>query len=104
MLQTKIYGKDRVKLMESLTVADIQGLQDNQGTLSLFTSDSGGICDDLIVTKTKEGYLYVVSNAGCIEKDLANMQVCYNVSRSNAICSIFSMSTQFVILNSWCCI
>lgn len=47
----------------------------NQGTLTLFTNDSGGIIDDLIVTKTDEDYLYIVSNAGCADKDLAHMQV-----------------------------
>lgn len=31
--------------------------------------------DDLIVTKTSLGYLYVVSNAGCADKDSAHMQV-----------------------------
>uniref|UniRef100_A0AAY4CL68 Aminomethyltransferase, mitochondrial n=1 Tax=Denticeps clupeoides TaxID=299321 RepID=A0AAY4CL68_9TELE len=46
-----------------------------QGALSLFTSSSGGILDDLIVTKTDQGYLYVVSNAGCAEKDSAHMKV-----------------------------
>uniref|UniRef100_A0A7N5P096 Aminomethyltransferase n=1 Tax=Ailuropoda melanoleuca TaxID=9646 RepID=A0A7N5P096_AILME len=45
-----------------------------QGTLSLFTNEAGGILDDLIVTSTSEGYLYVVSNAGCRDKDLALMQ------------------------------
>uniref|UniRef100_A0A2K6F8G7 Aminomethyltransferase n=1 Tax=Propithecus coquereli TaxID=379532 RepID=A0A2K6F8G7_PROCO len=45
-----------------------------QGTLSLFTNEAGGILDDLIVTNTSEGYLYVVSNAGCCDKDLALMQ------------------------------
>ncbi|PNJ32171.1 AMT isoform 33 [Pongo abelii] len=45
-----------------------------QGTLSLFTNEAGGILDDLIVTSTSEGHLYVVSNAGCWEKDLALMQ------------------------------
>uniref|UniRef100_A0A8C0NFW1 Aminomethyltransferase, mitochondrial n=2 Tax=Canis lupus familiaris TaxID=9615 RepID=A0A8C0NFW1_CANLF len=45
-----------------------------QGTLSLFTNEAGGIEDDLIVTSTSEGYLYVVSNAGCWDKDLALMQ------------------------------
>uniref|UniRef100_A0A8C0L6D7 Aminomethyltransferase, mitochondrial n=1 Tax=Canis lupus dingo TaxID=286419 RepID=A0A8C0L6D7_CANLU len=45
-----------------------------QGTLSLFTNEGGGIEDDLIVTSTSEGYLYVVSNAGCWDKDLALMQ------------------------------
>ncbi|KAI2529616.1 aminomethyltransferase [Homo sapiens] len=74
MLQTKILGSDRVKLMESLVVGDIAELRPNQGTLSLFTNEAGGILDDLIVTNTSEGHLYVVSNAGCWEKDLALMQ------------------------------
>lgn len=73
MLQTKISGKDRIKFMESLVVGDIAGLKDNQGTLTLFTNTNGGIIDDLIVNKTDEGYLYVVSNAGCVDKDLPLM-------------------------------
>ena len=60
MLQTKVYGKDRDRFMESLTVADVKGLKENQGTLSLFTTPSGGIIDDLIINKTDWGHLYVV--------------------------------------------
>ncbi|XP_076985427.1 aminomethyltransferase, mitochondrial isoform X1 [Tamandua tetradactyla] len=74
MLQTKILGCDRVKLMESLVVGDIAELKSNQGTLSLFTNEAGGILDDLIVTNTSEGHLYVVSNAACRDKDLTLMQ------------------------------
>lgn len=74
MLQTKVHGKDRVKFIESLIVGDIAELKENQGTLSLFTNDKGGIIDDLIVTKTDLGYLYVVSNAGCADKDSALME------------------------------
>ncbi|KAF7695499.1 aminomethyltransferase, mitochondrial [Silurus meridionalis] len=74
MLQTKVHGKDRVKFIESLIVGDIAEMKDNQGTLSLFTNDKGGIIDDLIVTKTDQGYLYVVSNAGCADKDSAHME------------------------------
>ncbi|XP_016379784.1 aminomethyltransferase, mitochondrial isoform X1 [Sinocyclocheilus rhinocerous] len=74
MLQTKVYGRDRVKFIESLIVGDIAELKDNQGTLSLFTNTKGGIIDDLIVTKTDQGYVYVVSNAGCADKDSAHMQ------------------------------
>ncbi|XP_064633599.1 aminomethyltransferase, mitochondrial-like [Lineus longissimus] len=74
MLQTKIYGKDKIKFIESLTVADVQGLKENQGCLSVFTTESGGIIDDLIVTNTSEDYLFVVSNAGCAEKDFALMK------------------------------
>jgi len=73
MLQTCIFGKDRLDFIESLIVGDIKGLEENQGTLSLFTNEKGGIKDDLIVTKTAD-YLYVVSNAGCIDKDLPHLQ------------------------------
>ncbi|XP_035559785.2 aminomethyltransferase, mitochondrial-like [Canis lupus dingo] len=74
MLQTKILGCDRVKLMESLVVGDIAELRPNQGTLLLFTNKAGGIKDDLIVTSASEGHLYVLSNAGCWDKDLALIQ------------------------------
>ena len=75
MLQTVVHGRDRVKFIESLTVGDIAGLKPNQGTLTLFTNDQGGIKDDLIVTNTEQGYLYVVSNAGCRDKDWDHMKV-----------------------------
>ena len=42
--------------------------------MTLFTNDSGGIIDDLIVTKTSKGFLYVVSNAGCRDKDIKLMK------------------------------
>nr|DBA18325.1 TPA: hypothetical protein GDO54_016587 [Pyxicephalus adspersus] len=74
MLQTRVHGKDRIPFMESLVVGDIAELKENQGTLSLFTNESGGIIDDLIVNNTSEGHLYVVSNAGCAEKDSAHMK------------------------------
>ncbi|XP_002738645.2 aminomethyltransferase, mitochondrial-like [Saccoglossus kowalevskii] len=74
MQQSKVYGKDRIQFIESLIVGDVAGLPDNTGTLSLFTNHKGGIQDDLIVSKTTEDYLYIVSNAGCIDKDIANMK------------------------------
>ncbi|XP_054721999.1 aminomethyltransferase, mitochondrial-like [Uloborus diversus] len=74
MMQTKITGTDRIQFMESLVVADVDGLKENQSTLTLFTTENGGIIDDLIVTKTDTDHLYVVSNAGCAEKDLKHMQ------------------------------
>ncbi|NWR84258.1 GCST protein, partial [Furnarius figulus] len=71
MLQTRVYGRDRVRFMESLVVGDIAELKPGQGTLTLLTNEKGGITDDLIVTNTLEDHLYVVSNAGCADKDLA---------------------------------
>nr|CAB3221501.1 aminomethyltransferase, mitochondrial-like [Phallusia mammillata] len=74
MLQTKIYGKDKESFIESLVVGDIKGLNANSGTLSLLTNENGGILDDLIINKTNEGYLYVVSNAGCSDKIKAHFK------------------------------
>ena len=61
-------------MLESLVVADVAGLRPGAGTLSLFTTETGGIADDLIVTRTAAGPLYVVSNAGCRDTDLALME------------------------------
>jgi glycine cleavage system aminomethyltransferase T len=47
MMQTKVFGKDRFKYIESLIVTDIQGLKDNTGSLTVFTNENGGIIDDL---------------------------------------------------------
>lgn len=70
MLQTKIYGDDRIELIERITTADVRGLPENKGSLTVFTDKvTGGILDDLIVTKTGDGYLYVVSNAGRRDHD-----------------------------------
>lgn len=73
MLQFKVHGSDRIKFLESLVVADIAGLADYTGTLSLFTTEDGGTIDDLIINKTPE-HLYVVSNAGCADKVLEHLQ------------------------------
>ena len=73
MLQMMVKGKDCVDFMESITVADIATLKPNSGTLTLYTNDNGGIIDDLIVTKISQDSLFVVSNAGRIDQDLAHV-------------------------------
>ncbi|XP_009892666.1 PREDICTED: uncharacterized protein LOC104294722 [Charadrius vociferus] len=71
---TRVYGRDRVRFMESLVVGDIAELKLGQGTLTLLTNERGGIVDDLIITNASEDHLYVVSNASCADKDLAIMR------------------------------
>uniref|UniRef100_A0A8C4WB94 Aminomethyltransferase, mitochondrial n=1 Tax=Gopherus evgoodei TaxID=1825980 RepID=A0A8C4WB94_9SAUR len=70
MLQTKVFGRDRVKFMESLVVGDIAELKPDQGTLSLFTNEEGGILDEpSIVTNTssQQPPLMWWSNAGLLK-------------------------------------
>lgn len=73
MMQMVVEGKNRIEFMESITVADIGNLPEDSGSLTLYTNDKGGIIDDLIVTKTSQDFLYVVSNAGRIDKDLEHV-------------------------------
>jgi len=48
-----------------------KGLKKGKSALSLFIEDeTGGILDDLIITKTNQDYLYMVTNAGCKEQDV----------------------------------
>ncbi|SAM04146.1 hypothetical protein [Absidia glauca] len=73
MLQSRVVGKDRQKFFETLCVADLHNMPVGQGTLSVFTNEQGGIIDDTIIMQ-QEDCLYVVSNAGCADKDLAHIR------------------------------
>ncbi|KAI5706329.1 hypothetical protein M8J75_007038 [Diaphorina citri] len=70
MLQTVVTGKHREEWLESICVADVHELDPGKGTLSLFTNEQGGIQDDLIVTKTLEDSLFLVSNASRRKVDM----------------------------------
>ena len=69
MLGSSIRGKDATAFLESLVVADLKGLKDGTGTLSVMTNERGGIIDDTVITKINSNNYYVVLNAGCAEKD-----------------------------------
>lgn len=46
-------------------------MKEGKSALSLFVDNTtGGILDDLIITKTNQDYLYMVTNAGCKEQDM----------------------------------
>jgi len=75
MLQTKITGKNALKLINNLTVADVENIAPNTGTLTLFPNETGGIIDDLIINKCNDDKeFYVVSNAARSDVDLPYMQ------------------------------
>ena len=41
MLQTRVWGRDRVAFMESLTTADVDKMAENTGSLTVFTNEKG---------------------------------------------------------------
>lgn len=50
-MKFQVHGKDKEDFIESLVVGNIKELVSNTGTLSVFTNDSGGILDDVIIIK-----------------------------------------------------
>jgi len=73
MGQILVSGEGAQAGLEALMPIDLSTLPADQQRYSLFTSDSGGILDDLMVARVAEGFLLVV-NAACKHKDLAHLQ------------------------------
>merc|ERR1712216_341709 len=82
MLGSSVRGKDATAFLESLVVADLKGLKDGTGTLSVMTNEKGGIIDDTVITKVNSNDFYVVLNAGCAEKDQALFDVSHMLGSS----------------------
>ncbi|ANB13300.1 glycine decarboxylase subunit T [Sugiyamaella lignohabitans] len=71
MLQHRISGTNATRLLEKITPSDVKGLKPFTSTLSVLLNEQGGIIDDTIISKHGENDFYVVTNAGCRDKDLA---------------------------------
>ncbi|KAG9528706.1 glycine cleavage system T protein, partial [Aureobasidium melanogenum] len=72
MVQYHFTGPGATAFLEKITPADLQALPPHQSTLSaLLHPETGGIVDDTIITRLDENKFYVVTNAGCREKDAA---------------------------------
>ena len=55
--------------LEKIIPADLRSLKLNHSKYSFLLNNNGGIIDDLIVTKTEEGFC-IILNAACKEKDI----------------------------------
>jgi len=73
MAQLRITGKDRIKFLESLTVADLQSLPETHAKLSVLTNEKGGIIDDTMITN-RGSHVFMVVNAGCAYKDIPHLK------------------------------
>jgi aminomethyltransferase len=74
MGQMIVEGADVASALESLVPGDIHGLAINGQTYALFTNDSGGVLDDLIVTRWAQDTFFLVVNAACKEQDIAHIR------------------------------
>lgn len=71
MVQHRFSGPGSNAFLERITPASITGLETHRSGLStLLLPITGGIMDDTIITRLGPELFYVVTNAGCREKDL----------------------------------
>ncbi len=63
--------------LEALTPIDAAGLEPGQGRYTLLMNETGGVRDDLIVTRPRDpdhdGWLHLVVNAACKDADFAHI-------------------------------
>ena len=59
---------DLIQELEKIIPTDFKNIKLNQSKYSFLTNESGGIYDDLIVTKVEKGF-NIILNAACKEKD-----------------------------------
>ncbi|VVT43732.1 uncharacterized protein SAPINGB_P000120 [Magnusiomyces paraingens] len=71
MLQHKFSGPGTTEFLEKITPSDLKALAPFSSTLSVILNKNGGVVDDTIITKHGEDDFYVVTNAGCRDRDLA---------------------------------
>ena len=72
MGQVRLVGADAAAALESLVPVDVQGLAVGQQRYAFFTDASGGILDDLMITRRQDDLLLVV-NAGCKDADIRHL-------------------------------
>ena len=72
MGQLRLVGDDAARALESLVPVDVLGLAVGQQRYAFFTEASGGILDDLMITR-RENDLLLVVNAGCKAQDIQHL-------------------------------
>jgi aminomethyltransferase len=73
MGQVRLVGPDAAAALETLVPMDIVGLGVFKQRYAFFTNDTGGLLDDLMVTR-REDDLFLVVNAGCKAADIEHLQ------------------------------
>jgi aminomethyltransferase len=74
MGQLIISGPDVTSALERLLPTDLAELEDNQQIYSVLTNETGGILDDLIITRFSADRFFLVINAACKAQDTAHLR------------------------------
>ena len=73
MGQIRLTGASAAKALETLVPVDIIDLPVGMQRYAMFTNETGGILDDLMVANLGNDELFLVVNAACKDQDLAHL-------------------------------
>ncbi|HSP58384.1 MAG TPA: glycine cleavage system aminomethyltransferase GcvT [Halomonas sp.] len=73
MGQVLVKGPNPAEALETLVPSDLVGLANGMQRYGLFTSEEGGILDDLMIVNAGD-HLYLVVNAACKDQDVAHLR------------------------------
>ena len=73
MAQIEISGTGANAFLERLTPTNLSTLSDGKVRYSLFLNDTGGVLDDLMITRL-DGHLHLVVNAGRTSHDITHLR------------------------------
>lgn len=73
MGQVRLVGDDAAAALESLVPVDVLGLEPGRQRYAFFTNPSGGLLDDLMITRRADDLLLVV-NGACKQADIRHLQ------------------------------
>ena len=79
-----------IEALEKIIPADLKSLKLNHSKYSFLLNNSGGIIDDLIITKTQEGFC-IILNAACKENDVKEISKFLNKDHKHFINSNLSL-------------
>jgi aminomethyltransferase len=74
MGQIRLTGANAAKALETLVPVDIVDLPVGMQRYAMFTNETGGILDDLMVANLGNDQLFLVVNAACKNQDLAHLR------------------------------
>ncbi len=74
MGQVIISGPDAARRLETLVPVELEALAIGQQTYALFTNESGGVIDDLMITRQAVNKFFLVINADCKARDLQHLR------------------------------
>jgi len=90
MGQFYISGENLETALEKIIPADLKNLKVNQSKYSFLLNDSGGVIDDLIITRREKSFC-IILNAACKENDIKQISKYLDANHKFHLCTQTSL-------------